>query len=181
MSAYHLRIACLLLILPFGLQADMEDMKEAGTTDHAALSFGDGYQLTLRMDPDHATVGSMATLQGALTRHGQVVKEVHVDLSFHHIEDDVDNYATAFIAPEGRFTLRHHFFDGAPHKIVLKVAPLEGGVWLAQELAMNIKVVAVQPPTNVVRRTLLLLLAEVAVFMVLRFAGGRWSWGRGVK
>ena len=164
--------------LPLGLRADMEGMEEVKTTDHASAAFEDGRQLTLRMDPDHATVGNMVTLQGGFTQGGKAVKDVRVELAFHHIEDDVDNYRTSFIARDGSFTLRHHFFDGAPHKVILKVSPVEPGAWAPRELAMDINVVAIQPPTPVVMRTLLMLVAVAAGGMVLGFMAGKGGRGR---
>ena len=167
MRALHLMLCLVLAVAaPRMLKADMEDMSDVKTTDHAELSFGDGYLLAMNMSPDHATVGHMVILKGDLTRNGQGVEEVRVELAFHHIEDDVDNYRTAFVAPHGGFTLQHHFFDGAPHKVVLKVSPLAAGTWPAQELTMDINVVAVQPPTAVVMRTLLMLVAVAGAAMV---------------
>lgn len=137
-------------------------------------------RLTLSASPATARVGELATLSGEVTdaRTGKPVPGARITLRLHHIEDDTEMLAAEFIAPEGRFTWKHHFFDGAEHQVIVGVDPSELSPRFApleQQFVMEVE--PVDPPVSVRFKGLAVLLAATAAGLWagywLAWRGGR--------
>ncbi len=164
----YLMARLLLAFSPEDLWAHGE--RETLTTDHAVTETEDGLRLELKLTPDAAVVGELATLSASFTRKGRPAGPVACELVFWHIEDQREVFHTRFLSPDGTIEWRHQFFDGAPHRVTLTAEPVSEGS-APVRVRMNIDVEAVHPPTSVVIRTMLFLLGVTALSMAVVFVG----------
>jgi hypothetical protein len=160
-----------MFLLPLGIFAheDGHEEEEAKTTDRAEKAFEGGYALSLKLGAKEGKVGTLTAITAGLTKNGEAVKNVNMDIAFHHVEDKADNYRAQFFSADGSVTFNHQFFDGANHKIVLKVAPANGSGFEEMEMDMEIAVEGIQPPNSVLIKTIFILLGFTALFMALGY------------
>lgn len=162
----------LILILSLGfftsLVADTEE--EIKTTDHAEIKGIQGDKLTIKLVPEHATVGKMAKLKASYLNKNGIGETVIYDLSFFHIEDNKEVYHTVFFSgKDGLMDIEHQFFDGAAHKIILKALPEKGESQTSLKVEMTIDVEGIDPPTPVVFRTLFFLIGCSALALAMGY------------
>jgi hypothetical protein len=157
----------LLIFFPWISEAHEGEKHEIETTDHVVEILENGVTVELRLEEQKAKVGQLVTLRGSLRQQGQLLPNQKVRISFFHLEDEVVNFQTEFSTRSGEFVWRQQFFDGAPHRVEVVFTAEEGGPERACH--MNIEVEAVQPPLEVILRSLLFLVSVVAFFMAVGY------------
>lgn len=131
----------------------------------------------LRLRIGRARVGVPVPVRAALVdvATGAPLPGVRWDLTIDDAEHGTRVFSSSTTSPGVEFVGRFQFTDGAPHRVSLR-ARREGGARdgrdaaASVELAVLVGVEAVQPPTRVVVRALVMLLAVTALGLGVGFA-----------
>lgn len=143
--------------------------RDVKTTDKFIAVTSSGDRIELHLTPEFATVGHMATLEGAFTQKDKAAGPVVFSLAFVNLDHNKEIFRTQFQTPDGTFRLQHQFTDGAAHRIELTALPASALAAAPMVAEMNIAVHAINPPQIIVFRTLAFMLGVIAVFMGLAF------------
>lgn len=138
---------------PASAHGGHEHHEVAAAPAPGGVTKGDSAQLALSFDPPSGTVGKLVTIRAVATDpDSKPLANVRFTVRLHHLEDDKDMYTSTFVAPDGTFTWRNQFFDGAEHQIIVTAAPVESGAFTPVTAAYTMDVEAICPPDNVVAR-----------------------------
>lgn len=116
-------------------------------------------------DVYRARVGELAFFVAELTEDGAPVAAVDYTLRIEQVEGDKQIFSTTVHAPDGVMNWGQQLFDGAAHRVSITAASTDSS-FAPITANMVLGVEAVQPPSHVVARTLLLLVGLTAVAMI---------------
>lgn len=147
-------VVAIVALLAVNLSAELTSSHshdhEAETSSASPTLQAQGLSLQLSGD-SHATVGQLARLavRATDTATGQPVTDVRFNLKTTQLEDNetvFDYQATP--DPTGTFTWQQQFFDGAPHRVEVTVAPAPNSPRQIQpiQVAQDVEVEGVAPP-----------------------------------
>lgn len=127
--------------------------EDAPSTDKPSKLQSQGLELQLSGAPS-ATVGQLATLQVSVTdaKTRQPAPGVMLKVTATQLENNWVSFAYEGIPDStGKFTWQQQFFDGAPHKVEVEVAPLANAIRQFQpfQVAQTLPVEGVAPPLSV--------------------------------
>jgi hypothetical protein len=127
--------------------------EDAPSADKPAKLQSQGLEMQLSGDPS-ATVGQLAKLQVSVTdtKTRQPALDVRLKVTATQLENNWVAFAYEGIPDNtGKFTWQQQFFDGAPHKIEVEVAPQANASRQFQpfQVAQTIPVEGVAPPLSV--------------------------------
>ena len=135
-----------------------------------------GLKLELTGDR-HTAVGQMASLQAKLTdsRTNQPVSDAVFEVRSTQLENNWVAFAYQGVAnAQGKLAWQEQFFDGAPHKIEVKVSPQSNGKKQFQpfQVTKEIEVKGIAPPMSV------RLISWLYFTGVLGFRHNLWTMGK---
>jgi hypothetical protein len=138
----------------------------------------DSSELVVTFTPSKATVGELSTISGEVRdKQNELVPNVKVKITTHHIEDDKPMFSGEFLSLDGTFTWDNQFFDGAEHNVIVTVSPTEESMQfepLTSEYLIDVE--GHHPPKTIVVKTLLFLILITAISMILAYViTKRWS------
>ncbi len=174
----HAGLALTAKLVPAAVLASADENEEGGDAARSRYQAAFAYAAAHAKNEDlGATVGQVAYLVLRLERGGVPVSGTVFDLSFDHIEDDKEVFATSSgRSIDGTWIWGQQFFDGAEHRVHIS-ATAPNGESLATE--MTVAVQGISPPAGSIVRSMAILLFVVAVGMVagywfgVRAGGGR--------
>lgn len=137
----------------------------------------DGLAVHFEADPDRATVGRAVRFRVRVTDDtGNLIREVEIDETILATEEGEEPiFHAVSVSPDGTWEHQFEFCDGAEHKVVLSVRPAKGcpKTFEAVPVEAWIGVTAIEPPTDVVVKTISYLLASLAAGTCLGYAARR--------
>jgi hypothetical protein len=120
--------------------------------------------LALTMSPGAGRVGTLNQLNFAVTdQAGSLVPDTTFDITFWHVEDDKQVFATTLAAPEGETAFEFQFFDGAEHEVRVIAHNAAGTV----DLSKVVEVQALSPPLPLKIKTAIYLVLIVLVGIII--------------
>lgn len=140
------------------------------------VSAPEGVSLNLEFDETGNVVGKMNPFVGRLIDpDGEAMDTpIDVDLTILHLEDDLAILKTHLTYPRGNLRFQNQFFDGSEHKLKLRVRSGSGAALFPSfVLERIIEVTAIDPPMNVVLKTLLLLAGIILFGVLVGLAAGK--------
>ena len=155
-----------------GMSMPMSHMSEPTPSSEQPSTIQSG-ELQLRLSGDvSATVGQPANFQVNVIdpKTSQPVADVFLKIQATQLEDNWLAFAYQGVPdPTGNFKWQQQFFDGAPHKIEVEVAPQANAARQFQpfQVAKTIEVEGVAPPLSVRSIVLAYLTGVVVVGLLL--------------
>lgn len=157
-------------------QAQMDGMAEEGTSINNGLIQSQGMKLELTGD-SNTSVGQMASLQVKLTdsQTNLPVSDAVFDIKATALENNWVAFAYQGVPDaQGLLAWQEQFFDGAPHKIEVKVSPKIDGIsrqFQPFQVTKEIEVEGIAPPLFVRFVGLLYFTGVLSLGLIL----GLWS------
>jgi hypothetical protein len=128
----------------------MNMSKEAPAIDHPSSIQSQGLTLALTGD-DHTAVGQIASFQAKLTdqQTNQPIRDAVFEISATQLEKDWVAFAYQGVPDaQGILAWQEQLFDGAPHKITVKVSPQANSQRRFQpfQVTKEVEVEGIAPP-----------------------------------